>query len=213
MPISQVPPTTVQRLPLYLRVLVDAQSQRIDVINSSQIAELTGSNAAQVRKDLSYLGEFGVRGQGYDVNELVSHLARHLGLERTRRACIVGFGRMGSALANYAGFQDRGVSIVAVFDNDPEKIGLETGTGLVVRPLSDLDKRCTHECIEIALLAVPVAVAQRVAERVVAAGIKAILNFAPVKLDLPDNVALRQADVAAELQILSYHLGVAEAAK
>lgn len=211
MPNSQVPPTTVQRLPLYLRVLVDAQSQRIDVINSTQIADLTGTNAAQVRKDLSYLGEFGVRGQGYEVDQLVRHLARHLGLERTRRACIVGYGRMGSALVGYAGFQDRGISIVAVFDNDPEKIGTEAGAGLVVRPLSDLDELCTENCIEMALLAVPVAVAQEVAERVVASGIKAILNFAPVKLKLPENVALRQADVAAELQILSYHLALAEA--
>lgn len=211
MPNSQVPPTTIQRLPLYLRVLVDAQSQRIDVINSTQIADLTGTNAAQVRKDLSYLGEFGVRGQGYEVNELVQHLARHLGLQRTRRACIVGYGRMGSALAGYAGFQDRGVSIVAVFDSDPEKIGTQTETGLVVRPLTDLDVLCTENCIEIGLIAVPVAFAQAVAERLIAAGIVAILNFAPVKLHLPDTVALRQADVAAELQILSYHLALSEA--
>ncbi|MRR12319.1 redox-sensing transcriptional repressor Rex, partial [bacterium] len=127
---GHVPPTTVQRLPQYLRVLVSAQSQRMDVISSAQIADMTGTNAPQVRKDLSYLGEFGVRGQGYEVDGLVQHLARWLGLRATRRACIIGYGRIGSALVGYAGFQDRGVSIVAAFDEDPDKIGLATGSGL-----------------------------------------------------------------------------------
>ena len=210
---AHVPTATVQRLPVYLRALVSAQSQRIAVINSEQIAQMAGTNAAQVRKDLSYLGEYGVRGMGYDVNGLFKHLSRWLGLDRTRKAAIVGWGRLGSALLGYAGFQDRGVNIVAVFDSDPEKIGLVTENGLAVESTANLVDVLTREHVEIVMLAVPAGAAQAVADAVVAAGVRAILNFAPVKLDVPEQVAVRQADVAAELQILSFHLASGEQAR
>lgn len=207
--IGYVPPTTVQRLPVYLRCLILAQSQRRDVLNSAQIAEMAGTNAAQVRKDLSYLGEYGIRGMGYDVNGLVAHLVGWLGLEKTRRAAIVGFGRLGSALRSYGGFQDRGISVVAVFDSDPEKIGQHTGD-VLIESTSDLAAAIAREKVEIAILTVPASVASLVADQVVAGGVRAILNFAPAQLDVPDHVVVRQADLAADLQILSFHLSEAE---
>lgn len=206
---NYVPPTTVQRLPVYLRCLILAQSQRRDVLNSVQIAEMAGTNAAQVRKDLSYLGEYGVRGTGYDTDALVAHLVRWLGLEKTRRAAIIGFGRLGSALRYYGGFQDRGISVVAVVDADPEKIGRDVG-GVVIESVNQVAEVLKRERVEIAILTVPAAVAPAIAEMVAAAGVKAILNFAPAQLTVPDDVAVRHADLAADLQILSYHLSESE---
>lgn len=203
---NHVPHTTVQRLPGYLRCLIEEQSRGVSVANSVRIAELAGTNAAQVRKDLSYLGEYGMRGIGYDVDGLVTHLTRWLGLEKTRKAAIIGYGRLGSALLGYGGFQDRGVSIEAVFDADSDKIGSVVRTDLAVAPLAQLAADVEREGLEIAILTVPASVAQEVADVVVAAGIRAILNFAPIKLTVPADVAVRQADVASELQILSFHL-------
>lgn len=206
---TYVPPTTIQRLPLYLRCLIEAQSQRMTLLNSVQIAEMTGSNAAQVRKDLSYLGEYGTRGIGYDVDTLIAHLTRWLGLEKMRRAAIVGFGRLGSALRSYGGFQDRGISVVAVLDADTDKIGTDTG-GITVEPVAELGKVVAREGIEMLILTVPADVAQHVADLAVEAGVKAILNFAPIMLEVPRGVVVRQADMAGELQILSFHLSEAE---
>lgn len=202
---SSVPPTTVARLPVYLRCLLQAQSQRTAVINSVGIAEMAGTNAAQVRKDLSYLGEYGTRGIGYEVDELTAHLMRWLGITEHRRAAIVGFGRLGSALQGYGGFSERGFNIVAVLDADPDKIGAEAGA-LVVEALSDVEAVFERERVEIVIVTVPARAAQAVADAVVRAGAKAILNFAPVRLEVPNDVVVRQADVAAELQILSFHL-------
>ncbi len=204
-----VPPTTVHRLPVYLRCLVEAQSQRMTVINSVRIAEMAGTNAAQVRKDFSYLGEYGTRGIGYDVDTLISHLVRWLGLERARRVAIVGFGRLGGALLSYGGFQDRGISVVAVLDADSDKIGTSAG-GLIVESVQTLGEAVARESVDIVIITVPADVAQRVADMVVGAGVKAILNFAPVMLEVPEDVVVRQADMAAELQILSFHLSEAE---
>jgi len=206
-----VPPATVQRLPLYLRCLVQAQSQRLSVINSLAIAELAGTNAAQVRKDLSFLGEYGVRGIGYEVDALANHLVRWLGLRERRHMAVVGYGRLGSSLATYTEFLDRGVQVCAVFDADMDKIGRPVTDGLVVQPMSELSAVVEREHIEIAVLTVPPDVVQDVAEEVVAAGVKALLNFAPVGLTLPDDVIVRQADMAGDLQILSYHLNPASA--
>jgi len=203
---NHVPITTVQRLPSYLRSLIEEQSRGVEVANSVRIAELAGTNAAQVRKDLSYLGEYGMRGIGYDVDALVKHLTRWLGLEQVRKAAIIGYGRLGSALLGYGGFQDRGVSIEAVFDIDPDKIGAQTDSGLVVAPLSDLAATVEAQNIEIAILTVPASVAQHVVDAVTESGIEAVLNFAPVRLTVPECVTVRQADVASELQILSFHL-------
>jgi redox-sensing transcriptional repressor len=207
---SHVPATTIQRLPVYLRCLLRAQQQRVSVINSVGIAEMAGTNAAQVRKDLSYLGEYGTRGIGYDVDELATHLMRWLGLSEERRAAIVGFGRLGSALTGYEGFSEKGVRIVAVLDADPAKLGIDVD-GMEVEPFERLGEVFAREGVEIAIITVPSRVAQDVADAAVEAGTRAILNFAPVRLEVPDGVEVRQADVAAELQILSFHLNAQRA--
>jgi len=202
---NHVPPTTVQRLPVYLRCLLRAQSQRMALINSVGIAEMAGTNAAQVRKDLSYLGEYGTRGVGYDVDELAAHLSRWLGIDTERRAAIVGFGRLGSALQSYPGFEDRGVRVVAVLDADSAKVGTAVD-GMTVESIEDAKEIFAREGVEIAIITVPSEAAQRATDKVVEAGVKAILNFAPASVEVPSDVVLRQADVAAELQILSFHL-------
>jgi len=175
------------------------------VVNSLQIAEMAGTNAAQVRKDLSYLGEFGTRGVGYDVDSLITHLSKQLGLTESRRVAIVGFGRLGSALQSYPGFEERHMRVVAVFDADPAKIGTQVD-GVTVESVDDLEVVVKQTDVEIAILAVPGAFAQDIADRLVAAGVRAIMNFAPVRLHVPEGVEVRQADLAGELQVLSFHL-------
>ena len=207
---ANIPPTTIQRLPVYLRCLIEAQAQRLHVINSLGIAEMAGTNAAQVRKDLSYLGELGTRGIGYDVDGLIAHLSRRLGLTQRRRIAIAGFGRLGSALVTYPGFQDRGFQVAAVFDSDPEKVGTEVMEGLRIMHVSEMDSVLRSEPVEILIVATPSAEAQSVAERAAETGVKAVLNFAPVRLDLPSTVAVRQADLSTELQILSFYLNCME---
>jgi redox-sensing transcriptional repressor len=201
----KVPPTTVQRLPIYLRCLVQASAMHMPVVNSLQIAEMAGTNAAQVRKDLSYLGEFGTRGIGYDVDSLITHLSKQLGLTEHRRVAIVGFGRLGSALQSYPGFDERHMRVVAVFDADPAKIGTQVD-GVIVASVDDLEEVVKREDVEIAILTVPGPAAQEIADRLVAAGVRAIMNFAPVRLHVPEGVEVRQADLAGELQVLSFHL-------
>lgn len=201
----KVPPTTVQRLPLYLRCLVQASAMHMPVVNSLQIAEMAGTNAAQVRKDLSYLGEFGTRGIGYDVDALITHLSKQLGLTEHRRVAIVGFGRLGAALQSYPGFSDRGMRVVAVFDSDPAKVGTQVD-GMTVESVDDLEEVVRREGVEIAVITVPGNAAQEVADRLAASGVRAIMNYAPALLSVPEGVEVRQADLAAELQILSFHL-------
>ncbi|HET6497536.1 MAG TPA: redox-sensing transcriptional repressor Rex [Coriobacteriia bacterium] len=208
MSLSRVPEATVQRLPVYLRCLLQASAMHMPVISSLQIADMAGTNAAQVRKDLSYLGELGTRGIGYDVDSLIGHLSRNLGLTEQRRVAIVGYGRLGSALQSYPGFEKRGMRVVAVLDADPGKVGAAVG-GLVVESVDELEDVVTRRGVEIAIVTVPVRSAQGVVDRLVASGVRAIMNFAPVQLQVPKGVQVRQADVAGELQILSFHLGSA----
>jgi redox-sensing transcriptional repressor len=158
-----------------------------------------------VRKDLSYLGELGTRGIGYDVDALIAHISRWLGLITDRRCAIVGFGRLGQALLGYGGFGERGFSVVAVFDSDPAKIGTRS-LGFDVTDIADLEQTLQDLLVDIVILATPAEAAQAVAERITSAGVKAILNFAPVRLELPTDVAVRQVDLSTELQILSFHL-------
>jgi len=208
---AKVPPTTVQRLPVYLRCLVQASAMHMPVVNSVQIAEMAGTNAAQVRKDLSYLGEFGTRGVGYDVDSLITHLSKQLGLTESRRVAIIGFGRLGSALQSYPGFEERHMRVVAVLDADPAKIGTSVG-GVTIESVEDLAAVVTRERVEIAILTVPGPAAQEIADHLVAAGVRAIMNFAPVRLRVPEGVEVRQADLAGELQVLSFHLNPRTAA-
>lgn len=206
---STVPETTIQRLPLYLRCLLEAQAQRRPVVNSVEMAEMCGTNAAQVRKDLSYLGELGTRGIGYDVEALISHISGVLGITERRRAALIGYGRLGGALLGYSGFPERGFEIVAVIDNDPAKVGTiaESLAGPVtVSSTDDLEKAVTDSGAEIVIMATPAQVTQGLADRAVSAGVKAILNLAPVRLVVPAGVAVRQVCLSTDLQVLSFYL-------
>lgn len=206
---ERVPDQTINRLPIYLRCLYRAQTAGMPVINSLGLSQMAGTNAAQVRKDLSHLGELGTRGIGYDVDELIGHISQVLGLTESRRVAIVGFGRLGGALLSYAGFRERGFDIVAVFDADHAKVGMPAGN-LRVRSMHELERAIEELDIEIVLVAVPAVAAQDVADRVIEAGVHAILNFAPVILEVPDDVKVRPVDLSVELQVLSFHLARAE---
>jgi redox-sensing transcriptional repressor len=202
---SQVPQSTIERLPVYLRALLEAKAARMPLVNSQDIAAMAGTNAAQVRKDLSYLGELGTRGIGYDVDSLIAHISSWLGLTEERRIAVVGAGRLGTALVSYVGLAERGFHVAAVFDAEPSKIGLSVGD-VPVRDVEDLESALCEGCVDIVVITTPADVAQAVADRTVAAGIKAILNFAPVSLVVPDDVVVRHVDLSVELQVLSFYL-------
>ncbi len=200
-----VPETTIERLPAYLRSLVRAQADGVALISSSEIAEMAGTNAAQVRKDLSYLGELGTRGIGYDVLALLAHLMRTLGVTSPRRVCVIGYGRLGSAFIRYIMSEDRGFAVVAVLDADPSKIGILV-QGVTVRSIHELESVFLSEDVDIAAITTPGEVAQSLADRVTLAGVCGVLNFAPVALDVPEGVSVRNVDLLAELLVLSFHL-------
>ncbi len=199
-----IPEATVARLPVYLRCLVDMAEHGTHTVSSEQLADAAGVNSAKVRKDLSYLGSYGTRGVGYDVEYLIYQIRRELGLEQDWAVAIVGVGNLGHALANYKGFGERGFRIVALFDTDAGKVGEHVGD-LVVDHLDDLDRLVKEHQIAIGIIATPAAAAQEVADRLVEAGISSILNFAPAHLQVPAGVSLRKVDLSTELQILSYH--------
>ncbi|HEV7888044.1 MAG TPA: redox-sensing transcriptional repressor Rex [Acidimicrobiales bacterium] len=200
----RIPEATVARLPVYLRSLFEVAEQQQATISSERLAELAGVNAAKVRKDLSYLGSYGTRGVGYDVEFLVYQISRELGLTQDWPVCIVGIGNLGHALANYRGFLVRGFRVVALVDADRAKVGEQIGD-LAVHHLDDLPKLAESEAIAIGIIATPASSAQEVADRLVAAGITSILNFAPTVLSVPDGVTLRKVDLSIELQILSFY--------
>lgn len=202
---QRVPPTAVARLPVYLRCLTDVRQRGKQILSSQELAERAGGNAAQVRKDLSYLGEFGIRGIGYEVDGLIQHISRWLGLTRRHNVAIVGMGRLGPALMGYRGFAEKGFEVTAIFDTDPDKVGSTVG-GLVVQDSSKLVSTVREKDIAIGIIATPAAVAQEVADLLVEAGVKAILNFAPENLEVPDEVNCREVDLSLELQILCFHL-------
>ena len=194
----------MSRLPVYLRALVDLHGEQVATVSSERLAELSGVNAAKVRKDLSYLGSYGTRGVGYDVEYLLYQISRELGLTQDWPVVIVGLGNLGHALANYNGFSARGFRVVALVDADPAKVGTKIGD-LAVRPIDDLDAIATSDKPAIGIIATPAQAAQDVADRLVAAGVTSILNFAPVVLSVPDGVSLRKVDLSIELQILSFY--------
>lgn len=197
--------STVRRLSLYLRFLEEFEDQGIETVSSDALASRGGTTSAQVRKDLSFFGSFGKRGLGYTVPELVGRLREILGLKRRYRVILVGAGKIGSALVQYRGFRQRGFDIVAIFDADRAKIGREW-EGLTVRDVKDLDQTLAREPADIAVLVTPAEAAQAVADRLVHHGIKAILNFAPVQLLVPDDVVVKNVNLAIELETLSYAL-------
>jgi redox-sensing transcriptional repressor len=200
----RIPEATVARLPLYYRALLETAEREIVTISSERLAELAGVNAAKVRKDLSYLGSYGTRGVGYDVEYLLHEISRELGLTRDWPVVIVGIGNLGRALANYRGFGARGFRVVALVDANDDLVGDEVA-GLHVEGVDDLDRIVAEREIAIGILATPAAVAQEVADRLVAAGVTSILNFAPAVISVPDGVSLRKVDLAIELQILSFY--------
>ena len=200
----RIPEATVTRLPLYYRALVEMAEQKIATVSSERLAEMAGVNAAKVRKDFSYLGSYGTRGVGYDVEYLLFQISRELGLTQDWPVVIVGVGNLGHALANYRGFSARGFRIVALVDADPSKHGKHVG-GLVVEPLEDLPRIVAERDVAIGIIATPAAAAQEVAELLVSAGVTSVLNFAPTVISVPPGVSLRKVDLSIELQILSFY--------
>jgi|HigsolmetaAR206D_1030411.scaffolds.fasta_scaffold01526_8 AT-rich DNA-binding protein len=202
--LPDLPEATVARLPEYLRALHILAENGNDTVSSEELAAAAGVNSAKLRKDLSQLGSYGTRGVGYDVALLIDQIEFVLGLTQRRAVALVGVGNLGHALAGYAGFASRGFRIAALFDADPARIGEEIN-GLVVRHIDDLPQVVAEEGIAIGVITTPASAAQSVADRLVAAGVTSILNFAPCVLSVPDGVDVRKVDLAIELQILSFH--------
>lgn len=196
---------TVRRLSLYLRFLEEFERQGTATVSSGELARRGGTTAAQVRKDLSLFGSFGKRGLGYSVPELALALRDILGLGRRYDVAVVGAGKIGSALAQYPGFAERGFDVLFVYDVDPERIGRRWGT-LKVRNVKDLERDLAVHPVEIAILVTPPEAAQSMADRLVKAGVRAILNFAPLRLSVPPDVVVRSVNMALELETLSYAL-------
>lgn len=200
----EIPEATVARLPVYLRALTALSEAGTATCSSEDLAVAAGVNSAKLRKDLSHLGSYGTRGVGYDVDYLRHQIARFTGLNHDWPVVIVGIGNLGQALANYSGFSSRGFHVVALLDADRDRAGEEIA-GLPVRPLADIESVVAQHGVTIGVMAVPTHAAQAVADRMVAAGITSILNFAPSVLSVPAGVNVRKVDMSIELQILAYH--------
>lgn len=201
---SPIPNVTVQRLPVYLHCLDELPASQASV-SSEELATRAGVNSAKVRKDLSYLGSHGVRGVGYDVQHLRLQISQVLGLTREWAVVIVGIGNLGRALANYAGFGERRFRVVGLFDADPAKVGKQVDS-LTIEAMEDLDRAVRERHASIAIIATPASGAQEVAERLAAAGIRSILNFAPTVIRAPEGVEVRRVDLSTELEVLAYYL-------
>ncbi|MBM4041535.1 MAG: redox-sensing transcriptional repressor Rex [Planctomycetes bacterium] len=202
-PKPAIPRPVLERIVLYLRQLERFRRDGIDTVSSPELGDAVGASAAQVRKDLSYFGQFGQRGHGYDVRELARTLRSLLSLDREWRAALVGAGNIGRALCTYRPFRERGFHIVALFDNDPHREGL-TWARLKVQPMSQLPRTVRDLGIELGIIAVPPEAAQLVADQLVAAGVRGILNFAPTRVVVPENVPIRSADLAVDIESLAF---------
>ena len=197
--------STVRRLSLYLQYLEQSETQSRPTVSSEELARRSGATSAQVRKDLSFFGSFGKRGMGYEVPALVARLREILGLQRAYRVVLVGAGKIGGALVHYEGFRRRGFEVSAIYDRDPKKIGSRSN-GLVVRDVKQLEADLKKEPTDIGIVVTPGDAAQEVADRLVRAGVKALLNFAPVQLKVPRDVEVKTVNMAQELEALSYSL-------
>ena len=202
---KRIADSTVRRLSAYLRFLEDFEARGLSTISSDELARRGGTTSAQVRKDLSFFGSFGKRGLGYSVPELAGRLREILGLGRQWKVIIIGAGKIGAALAQYRGFRARGFNILAAYDANPEKVG-KALEGIPVRDIGQLDRDVSRDTPDIAILTVPSENAQQVVDRVVRAGIKAILNFAPTQLQVPADVTVKTVNMAMELESLSFAL-------
>lgn len=203
--VRSIPEAAVARLAVYLRVLSGLADDGVTTISSEELSVAAGVNSAKLRKDLSYIGSYGTRGVGYDVAVLVGHIERILGLTRNHSVAVVGIGNLGHALSNYGGFPSRGFPVAALFDVDPDLMGVRVG-GIPVDHIDDIVKVCSEREVTIGVIATPVAGAQVVCDRLVSGGVQCILNFAPVVLQVPDYVEVRKVDLAVEMQILSFHV-------
>jgi redox-sensing transcriptional repressor len=199
-----IPEATVARLPVYLRALTALAEHGIASASSEDLASAAGVNSAKLRKDLSYLGSYGTRGVGYDVEYLRYQIAREIGLTQDWPVVIVGIGNLGHALANYSGFVSRGFRVAALVDSDPDRVGEQVG-GLTIAPYADLPAIVRDGKVAIGVIATPPAAAQGVCDDLVTAGVTSILNFAPAVLSVPAGVDVRKVDLSIEMQILAYH--------
>lgn len=200
-----IPEAAVARLAVYLRVLSGMKEQGVGSVSSEELSAAAGVNSAKLRKDLSYIGSYGTRGVGYEVEVLIDQIERVLGLTREQSVAVVGIGNLGHALANYGGFPGRGFPVTALFDVDPDLMGVPVG-GIPVDHIDDIPSVCAAREVTIGVIATPPPAAQAVCDRLVQAGVECILNFAPVVLQVPEMVEVRKVDLAVELQILSFHV-------
>jgi len=200
----EIPDATIARLPEYLRALSDLAERGVDSVSSEELAAAAGVRSAKLRKDLSHLGSYGVRGVGYEVEILAREIARELGLTQDWPVAIVGLGNLGHALAAYSGFATRGFQVVALLDRDRAIVGRKIA-GMIVGSVDDLEQVVADHGVAIGVIATPAASAQEVCDRFVAAGVGSVLNFAPCVLSVPEGVDVRKVDLATELQILAFH--------
>lgn len=201
----KIPEATIIRLSVYSRFLTQLDNKGVTNTSSGQIAEGVGGSSAQVRKDLAYFGEFGTRGVGYNVKDLNQNIVKILGLSKRWKVVIVGAGNLGSALTQYKGFKERSFDVVGVFDNDPTRIG-STLNGVSIYPISKIKDTIKENGVEIGIIAVPADFAQEVADILIKNGIKAILNFAPVVINVPRGIELRNVDLTVNLEVLTYNI-------
>lgn len=199
-----IPEAAVARLAVYLRLLTSLADQGASTVSSEELSSAAGVNSAKLRKDLSYIGSYGTRGVGYDVSMLLAGIERILGLNRAHKCAVVGIGNLGHALANYGGFPGRGFPVEALFDVDPDLIGVPVG-GLTVAHLDDIAEVCSDRGISVGIIATPSPAAQAVCDRLVEGGVRSVLNFAPAVLQVPEYVEVRKVDLAVELQVLAFH--------
>ena len=200
-----VPEATVARLAVYLRMLGELAEQGAETVSSDELAAATGVNPAKLRKDLSYVGSHGIRGVGYEVGPLLRHLENTLGLTHRQPVALVGIGNLGHALAGYGGFGGRGFPVSAMFDVDPDLVGIKIN-GIVVEHVRTIPEVCHARGVTIGMIATPAPAAQGACDLLVRAGVTCILNFAPVVLQVPEQVEVRKVDLAVELQILAFHV-------
>ncbi|HEX6443837.1 MAG TPA: redox-sensing transcriptional repressor Rex [Streptosporangiales bacterium] len=200
-----IPDATVARLPVYLRALTTLSERGTPTVSSEDLASAAGVNSAKLRKDLSHLGSYGTRGVGYDVQYLIYQISRELGLTQDWPVVIVGTGNLGRALADYGGFMSRGFRVVALLDADAAKVGMQVA-GMTVQHVDKLETVVREAGVAIGVIATPAPAAQEVCDRLVAVGVRSILNFAPAVLQAPEEVRIRKVDLSIELQILAFHI-------
>ncbi|MDI6852551.1 MAG: redox-sensing transcriptional repressor Rex [Deltaproteobacteria bacterium] len=206
MKFSKIPTATITRLSIYSRYLEALAQEGVKIIASDKLAQKCGINPAQIRKDLAYFGEFGIRGVGYFVKELLFEIKRILGLNKSWKMALIGIGNLGSALLAHQNFIRQGYEFAAVFDVDPAKVGRRLPSGQLIHHLDELEQAIKDKDVEIGVIATPASQAQAVAQRLIQAGIKAILNFAPTQLQVPEGMAVENVDFTVKLDNLAYHL-------